>query len=279
MGQRPGLSAFLTNLDPKRVALMTVKERIIVALDVDSLEKARPLVVELADSVGCFKIGLELLTAVGAPQAVGYVRSLGGDVFLDGKFKDIPNTIAGAVRAAVQLGVRMFNLHCDSGPEAMRTARRVVDELIPEGDRPLVLGVTLLTSLDYSDLVKMRICKEWNIADPQEKKELEEGMVGGYVKNLAWLAQECGLDGVIASPREIQAIRGYCQPNFLVITPGVRPEWAAVGDQKRVMTPAEAIKAGADALVIGRPITQPPAEIGGPVEAVKLIADEIAGAL
>ncbi len=259
---------------------MEAKDRIIVALDVDNLDKAKSLVESLAPHVGCFKVGLELLTAVGAPKVVEFVHSLGGQVFYDGKFKDIPNTVAGVSKVVAKMGVKMFNVHCLGGSAMMKAAKHAVEEVCGNEKRPVILGVTLLTSLNYKDLVEMGIFDELDIVDCEEKAQIEQDRIERLaVRHLAWLAQECGLDGVIASPKEIEAIRNYCQPGFLVVTPGVRPLWAAADDQKRIMTPAEAIKAGADYLVIGRPITKPPAEIGTPVDATKKIAKEIASAL
>lgn len=262
--------------------LKEAKERIIVALDVDSLDKARSLVEDLAPHVGCFKVGLELITSVGGPQVVDFIHSLGGQVFYDGKFKDIPNTVAGASRAVAKLGVKMFNIHCLGGSAMMKAARQATEEVSQAQNKPqpLILGVTLLTSLSYEDLVELGIYDELNIADPEELAQLKKERIERLAVNaLAWLAQENGLDGVIASPQEIEAIRRYCQPEFLVVTPGIRPEWAVAGDQKRIMTPGKAIKAGADYLVIGRPITKPPEEIGTPVDAAKKIAEEIAEAI
>ncbi len=274
---------------------MEPREKIIVALDVDSVQKATVLVRQLAPYVGAFKIGLEFINSMlasliveeisVATQRLFEIRTLfmllDGKVFWDGKFKDIPATIAGATKAVARINIKMFNVHCFGGPAMMKKAREVADEVAKSqsGHRPLILGVTLLTSLDYQDLVEMRLMENLNIADPKELADIKGGRIKSLVQNLARLAQENGLDGAIASPQEIQAIREYCQPEFLVITPGVRPLWAATGDQKRVMTPGEAIKAGASYLVIGRPITQPPAEIGGPVEAAKRIAEEIGTAL
>ena len=260
----------------------TTKDRIIVALDVDNLDKALGLVKQLHPHVGCFKAGLELLTSEGAPTVVRAIREAGGKVFFDGKFKDIPNTIAGATRAVTKLGVDAFNVHCLGGAAMMKAARQAAEETAKAQGRPrpLIWGVTILTSLDYSDLVQLGFYEELNIADPKELAEVKRQRIERLVAHqLAWLTQKSGLDGVIASPQEIKAIREYCQPEFQVVTPGVRPLWAATGDQKRVMTPGEAIKAGASYLVIGRPITQPPTEIGGPVEAAKKIAEEIEAAL
>lgn len=261
---------------------MEARDRIIVALDVPTIGSAMGLVEKLRPHVGYFKVGLELLTSEGAPKVVRAVKEAGGKVFFDGKFKDIPNTIAGASRVVVNLGADMFNVHCLGGAAMMKAARQAADETAKTKSvpRPIILGVTILTSLDYSDLVQLGFYEELNIADEAELAVIKRSRIERLVSHqLAWLAQESGLDGVIASPQEIKAIREYTQPEFLVVTPGVRPLWAAVGDQKRVMTPNEAIKAGADYLVIGRPITQPPAEIGTPVDAAKKIAEEIAAAI
>jgi len=261
---------------------MSAKERIIVALDVSTREKALELVELLSPYVGYFKLGLEVLTSIGAPTIVQDLQAAGGKIFFDGKFMDIPNTVAGASAAVTKLGVDMFNVHCFGSLEMMKAARNAADEAAQAMGKkaPIILGVTLLTSLNYHDLVLMGIYEDLNIADPRELEEVKRTRIERLVGHqLAWLAQKARLDGVIASPQEIQVIRSYTQPDFLKVTPGVRPVWAATGDQKRVMTPAEAIKAGANYLVIGRPITQPPPEIDGPVEAAKRIAEEIAKVL
>jgi len=223
--------------------------------------------------------GLEFLTSVGAPQAVDFVHNLGGRVFLDGKFMDIPNTVAGASRAAAKMTVEIFNVLCLGGGVMMMAARRAVDEAVLPGNRPLILGVTILTSLNYDDLKRLGFREKFILENSHSVEELKEDHIKKLVVQLAQLAQASGLDGVIASAKEIEAIRSVCRPDFMVVTPGIRPEWAAVGDQKRVMTPGEAIKAGADYLVIGRPILKPPEEIGSPVEAAKRIAEEIDSAL
>lgn len=260
---------------------MEPKDRLICALDVPSLEEAKPLAETLVPYVGCSKVGLELATAVGAPAAISCVRDVGGTVFYDGKFMDIPNTVAGAARAVTTLGVRMFNVHCLGGPAMMRAALVAATDVAEKKEgltksRPLILGVTILTSLDYDDLVKLGVMDRLNIDDPNERAGIQRDRLERLaVRHLAWLAQETGLDEVIASPQEIKAIREYCQPELLVVTPGVRPAWAAAGDQKRVMTPEEAIAAGADYLVVGRPLTRPPREIGSVADAAKRILDEI----
>ncbi|MBF0465599.1 MAG: orotidine-5'-phosphate decarboxylase [Nitrospirae bacterium] len=235
---------------------MDVKDRIIVALDVDSLDKAKTLVESLAPYVGCFKVGLELLTAVGAPQVVEFVHSLGGQVFYDGKFNDIPNTIGSATKAVAGLNVRMFTVHASAGVEAMMSA-------VANKGTSLVLAVTVLTSLGESNAHLI-------FGGPYKAKVLQ----------LARDACLAGCDGIICSPQELELLGLQKELNGLMtITPGVRPKWASAGDQKRIMTPSEAIKAGATALVIGRPITKPPTLVGSPVDAVKRIAEEISAVL
>ncbi|WP_298820909.1 orotidine-5'-phosphate decarboxylase [Chloroflexus sp.] len=237
---------------------LSPRERILVALDTSDLDTAVKLVSQLRDQVGGFKVGLELCTALGAPQVVAAIAEAGGSLFLDLKLHDIPNTIAGAARAVCALGpqVRMLTLHC-AGGSAMLRAAVTAAQAMPH--RPLLLGVTVLTSLDAEALTS-----ELQIASP----------VTDYVVHLARMAQQCGLDGVVASPQEVSAIRAAC-PDLRIITPGIRPHWAAVGDQRRVLTPVDALRAGADYLVIGRPITNPSPEVGDPVTAVTRIVAEI----
>lgn len=241
------------------------KERIIVALDVATESEAIKLVTELREHVGLFKIGLELLSSAGV-DIVRKVIDLGGKVFLDGKFNDIPNTVAGASRAVTRLGVKMFNVHAMGGLEMMKLAVQAAKEEADRLDteRPLVLAVTILTSID-----QRAMNEELRIAEDVETQ----------VAHLSKLADKAGLDGVIASPHEIEAILRSVSREMLIVTPGIRPSWAAAQDQKRIMTPAEAIFKGASYLVIGRPITMPPSEIGTPVEAARLVEEEVAAAL
>jgi orotidine-5'-phosphate decarboxylase len=228
--------------------------KIIVALDVNSLEKAKPLIEMLAPHVMCFKVGLELLTAEGAPNVIKTVHSLGGEVFFDGKFDDIPNTIAGAVKALAMFNVKMFNVHASAGIEAMMAAVNNAEA------HTLVLAVTVLTSFEENNAFL-------TFGAPSKAK----------VMQFARDAKIAGCGGIICSPQELELLGKQTELlDLKKITPGVRPLWAAVGDQKRIMTPAEAIKAGAYALVIGRPITKPPTEIGTPLDAVKRIEEEIA---
>ena len=222
---------------------MESRERVVVALDVDTADKAIALVELLKDNVGAFKIGLELVNAAGLGVFEAVRKSGGAKIFYDSKFHDIPNTVAGASRAAARLGVWMFNVHCAGGVAMMKAAKdAAVEESAKLGvNPPLVIGVTVLTSIDQQVLnEEMRVA----------------GSVTDQVVHMAKLAKEAGLDGVVASPYEIELIRAACGPGFVIVTPGVRPIGADIGDQKRVMTPKEAVAKGADYLVIGRPITK-----------------------
>lgn len=230
------------------------KNKIIFALDLDRLSEIDRWAELLAHKVGMFKVGKELFTTAG-PAAVEAVKRHGGEVFLDLKYHDIPNTVAQAMLAAGRLGVKLANLHALGGPEMMEQAATAVRKQFTDAERPRLLAVTILTSSTQETLQAV------GIEQPVEQ----------MVVRLARLAKESGMDGVVASPLEIQAIRAACGPDFLIVTPGVRPAFAAVDDQKRIMTPAEAVKAGADYLVIGRPI----AKAADPVQAAELIVDEI----
>jgi orotidine-5'-phosphate decarboxylase len=247
------------------------KKRIIVALDVDSVYKAKMLVTQLTPHVGYFKIGLELiysmlaslLTAKDEEEAVHTLNeirelfdAIKDQTFLDTKLDDIPNTVAGATKAIARIGTKIFNVHASAGPEAVKQA------VANKGDA-VVLGVTVLTSHNEESCVS-------TFGDKPGPKVIQ------FAKMLA----EVGANGIVCSPQELRLLAQHPElAKLKKVVPGVRPEWAAVGDQKRVMTPAEAILAGADFLVIGRPITQPPKEIGGPVEAAQKIAEEIKKAL
>ncbi len=226
---------------PRSSSRSAVHRRIIFALDVATLEEVRHFVGLLKDRVGLFKVGLELFTAYG-PRAVREVQKAGGDVFLDLKLHDIPNTVARAAEEAVKLGVPMFNLHAAGGVEMMQATvqrcRHLAEEL--NRPRPIILAVTLLTSLDETNL------REIGWIGPTSER----------VAHLATLAQKAGVDGVVASPQEIVPIRQRCRFPFVIVTPGIRPVFSATtqDDQKRVMTAKEAISAGADYIVVGRPV-------------------------
>ncbi|PLX81694.1 MAG: orotidine-5'-phosphate decarboxylase [Desulfuromonas sp.] len=236
------------------------RKRLIFALDVDNFEDAEQWVKRLSEKVGVFKVGKQLFTRCG-PEVVHMVRGEGGEVFLDLKYHDIPNTVAKAGAEACRLGVRMFNVHALGGREMMEKTVAEVDALFPRGskDRPLLLAVTILTSSTEQTLCEAGI----------------ERPVVEMVPRLARLAREAGMDGVVASPREVELIRQACGGDFVIVTPGVRPAFAALDDQKRVTTPAEAIAAGADYLVVGRPISA----AADPVEAADRILEEMASAL
>jgi orotidine-5'-phosphate decarboxylase len=225
---------------------------LIVALDVGDLASAAALVEQLYPTVTLFKVGLQLFTAEG-PRAVEAVRQRGGAVFLDLKLHDIPNTVAGAVREAARLGVAMCTLHASGGRLMLQAAAQAV---AGSGSAMRLLAVTVLTSLD--------------------SRGLEEAVgstldVTAQVVRLASLAREAGLDGVVASPHEIGVLRAVLGPSMHLVIPGIRPAWAAADDQRRVMTPHEAAVAGADYLVIGRPITA----AADPVQATGRILDEL----
>ena len=219
----------------------SMRERLIVALDLDDLEAATELVRSLAREVGMFKIGKQLFTHAG-PQAVRLIQSLGGEIFLDLKFHDIPNTVAKAAIEATRLGVKMFNVHASGSLEMMRLTVKEVERVSRQQKlrRPIMLGVTVLTSLGQEDLQRLGV--EHKIAD--------------QVVRLALLTKEAGMDGVVASPHEVADIRQACGQRFVIVTPGIRPADTQRNDQQRVMTPADAVRAGVDYIVVGRPILE-----------------------
>ena len=232
------------------------RDRVVFAMDVAHFEDAQRFVRLLRNRIGLFKVGKQLFTHAG-PKVLDMIRQHGQRAFLDLKFHDIPNTVAKASQEATRLEVAMFNVHALGGLEMMKAAVQATRDKAKElGTRkPLLLGVTVLTSLDDQSLRQVGI----------------EGSVEEAVSRLARLAVEAGMDGVVASPREIGLIRKACGQDFVVVTPGVRPATVAQDDQRRVLTPGDAIKAGADYLVIGRPIQHAP----DPVEAVERIVEEI----
>ena len=230
------------------------RRKIIFALDVDTMDEVEKWAGLLADRVGMFKVGKQLYTSCG-PQTVREVRERGGEVFLDLKYHDIPNTVAMATLAAARMGVTLCNLHALGGYEMMAATRGALEKEFPGGGRPKVLAVTILTSSTAETLQGVGI----NLP------------VSEMVVKLARLAKSAGIDGVVASPLEVSLIREACGDDFLIVTPGVRPSFAAMDDQKRIMTPVDAVKAGADYLVIGRPI----AAAADPLAACEAIIDEM----
>ena len=238
---------------------MRKMERLIVALDVSSLKEALKLVKTLSKYVKIFKVGKELFTSAG-PEVIKMVHAHKCQVFLDLKFHDIPNTVGAACEAAARMRVFMMNVHALGGKQMLFQAVQSLHKLAEKNKkikRPLLLGVTVLTSMKDQDLAEVGIYKK----------------VAEEVRDLALLSKACGLDGVVASGQEIEIIRKALGPDFIIVTPGVRPLWAAHGDQKRIITPKEAIKKGASFIVVGRPITQDK----DPRNAAKKILEEING--
>lgn len=238
-----------------------LSDKVIVALDVATFDEAFALLGQLSDGATWFKVGNQLFTSVG-PDIVREIKGRGKKLFLDLKFHDIPNTVARASEAATELGVDMFNIHVSGGMKMMRDAAEAVKSKAFELgiEKPIVLGVTILTSIDAPTLEEIF----------GSVKSLQEQIV-----YMAKLAQSAGLDGVVASPQEIRPIRKACGDDFVIVTPGVRPKWASVDDQKRIMTPSEAVRAGVSHMVIGRPIRQ----ASEPAKALERILQELAESL
>ena len=234
--------------DPIEVA----RKRLIVALDVPDAQAATGLVDRLEDQCLWFKVGLELFTAAG-PAVVEALAARGYSVFLDLKFHDIPNTVAGAVRSAAALGARMMTVHAAGGPAMLAAASAALDGV---ADAPQLLAVTVLTSMDAA----------------QMKAAGVERAPGAQVELLARMGFEAGIRGFVCSPKEVAVLRGLTGPEGVLVVPGIRPAGADAGDQKRLATPADALKAGASYLVVGRPITQAP----NPAKAVEAILEEMA---
>ncbi|OHU88062.1 MULTISPECIES: orotidine-5'-phosphate decarboxylase [Pseudoalteromonas] len=230
----------------------TDSKKVLIALDYDDKQAALTFVKQLSPSLCRLKVGKEMFTYFG-PEFVKELVELGFDVFLDLKFHDIPNTVAKAVTAAAELGVWMVNVHASGGLEMMQKAKGA---LAKYGDKaPLLIAVTVLTSMDQGQLLRLGIEKT-----PQEQ-----------VVYLAKLAKEAGLDGVVCSAQEAQLLKSQLGEEFKLVTPGIRPAGSEAGDQKRIMTPQKAVEAGSDYLVIGRPITQ----ADNPLETLKEINKSI----
>ena len=209
---------------------------VFVALDTPSLERAMALASSVRPHVGGLKLGLEFFSSNG-PGGVAAMAELGLPIFLDVKFHDIPNTVSRALRAVADLGLTLITIHASGGPAMLRAAREALAEVEP---RPRLVAVTVLTSLDDHDLPSIG----------------HYGPALALAERLGGLALDCGLDGVVCSPAEVTSLRDRCGEDFALVVPGVRPAGSAADDQKRVTTPREALEAGANAIVIGRPITQ-----------------------
>jgi len=238
------------------MATADTASRLLCAIDTVDQAQAIQLAQSLKGVVGGVKLGLEFFAANGA-AGLAQVAESGQPVFLDLKFNDIPNTVAGAVRAAAAAKPFMMTVHAAGGPAmlrgAMAAAFRAADHA---GHRPRIVAVTVLTSFDEDDLASVGM----------------QGPITDQVRRLADLAQRSGLDGVVASAHEIEALRAQCGPDFLLVVPGIRPAWSSADDQKRVIAPSEALRKGADFLVVGRPITS----ASEPVDAARRIAEEMA---
>jgi orotidine-5'-phosphate decarboxylase len=233
--------------------------QILLAIDTTDVATARAQAAATRGAVGGIKLGLEFFAAHG-PQGVRTVAVDDVPLFLDLKLHDIPNTVAGAVRAVTPLRPTLLTVHAGGGGAMLRAARDAAGEAAAKtgNSRPRIVGVTVLTSLAEGDMDAIG----------------QRGPIADQARRLAGLAQSCGLDGVVCSPHEIAALRAECGDGFLLVVPGIRPTWAAAGDQKRVMTPAEAARLGADYLVIGRPITAD----DDPAAAARRIAAEVVAA-
>jgi orotidine-5'-phosphate decarboxylase len=234
------------------------RRKIILALDVPAYDDAVGIVDRFKDSIDVFKVGLELYTAAG-PAIINEIHKRGRKVFLDLKFHDIPTTVAKAGIAAARLGVFMFNVHASGGLDMMKKCRDdVINICLRENlDRPRIIGVTVLTSMAPETL--------------RDELGIQHSL-NTHVRHLAGLSLRAGLDGVVASGREAAMIRNHCGGKFLIVTPGIRPSWTPADDQWRTMTPKEAVKEGADFLVMGRAILNQ----SDPLKAIELIRKEIA---
>jgi orotidine-5'-phosphate decarboxylase len=249
---RPSFGPVLTaQIDPFNEA----RKRLIVALDVPSAQAAADLVNRLERTCEWFKVGMELFVAAG-PQVLEPLVARGHSVFLDLKFCDIPNTVAGAVRSAAALGVRMITVHASGGPAMLTAAREALKDF---KNPPDLLAVTMLTSMDQEQASAVGLDRT-----PREQVAL-----------LARMGVSAGICGFVCSPQEVQVVRAITGPEAVLVTPGIRPAGAQIGDQKRVATPAEALRHGANYLVVGRPITH----ASDPAEAAEAILNEMAEAL
>lgn len=234
-----------------------IKEKLVLALDVEDIEVAKKLVDETSNYIGCYKVGLQLFCGYGL-EIVNYIKEKNSNFFLDVKLHDIPNTVEKASYNVIKNGANFFNVHATGGIEMMRAARKGADEASKKYNkkRPIILAVTVLTSISQEVLTN----------ELSNSKSVED-----YVIQLAKNAQKAGLDGVVASAQELKAIKKELGPDFKVLTPGIRPSWSVKDDQKRIATPSSAIKDGADYIVLGRAVTK----ADNKIEALEKIYKEI----
>lgn len=247
----------MQKVEESKMTELKGKDRLIVALDVPTMFDALKLVDELRDEVGMFKVGLELFTHCGT-KLLEELKKLEAPVFFDGKFHDIPNTVAAASREIGGRGVQMFNVHAQGGSEMIKAAQKAAHEAADAAkvQRPILLAVTVLTSISQETLTN-----DLGISDK----------VDDVVARYAALAKASGADGVVASAKEVPIIRSKVGKDFVIVTPGIRPTWASEDDQKRIVTPKDAVELGTDYVVVGRPITR----AKDMKDAAKRIADEL----
>ena len=243
----------------KETISQEIRKKLVLALDVESIDEAKKLVDELSPYIGTFKVGLQLFCGYGL-EIVDYIKEKNSDFFLDVKLHDIPNTVEKASFNVIKNGANFFNVHATGGIEMMKAAKRGAMAAAEKYNKkkPLVLAVTVLTSINQETLSN----------ELSNKKSVEE-----FVIQLAKNAREAGLDGVVASAKELKAIKREVGEDFIVLTPGIRPAWSAVNDQQRIATPSSAIKDGADFIVLGRAVTS----ASDKIEAIKKIYEEIQG--
>ena len=259
---------------------MEVKDRLILASDLENLDEVLRLVRELKSYIGFFEVGVRLAANEGLPKAVRAIKKAGGDVFCDQKIIDIPRDAAGAAKAQVKCGADIITVECIGGRTMLEAVVHAAKEeaVFRKTKSPLIFGVTpVLSTLEYRDFVEMGILPKLTIDNIRNIATAEENLVNQLAKSAALLAQECGLDGVVAASSQIATLRQCLGNDFLIAATGIRPRWRRVrkGDHKKTITAGEAIKRGANYVIHGDTIINPPPEIGNPVEAVKKIIKEI----
>lgn len=259
-------------------------DRVTVALDVDSLFAVDAILRTLAGRVRRYKISPQLINVVGLENPVRIIRNHGAEAFYDGSFLDTPDAVERLALQALESGVTAFSVQISGGREVMRVAKDAVTQYVSRSgstvtSRPRIYGLTLLTSLGYDDLVDLGVFPDYEHPDAKVEARIRQERITRFVVRWARFAQNFGLDGVIASPREAAAIRTACEPSFRIVAPSIRPDGFDLDDQDRWATPTFAVRVGVDELIIGRPITNPPFYIGGPPNALRLVEIEIQQAL
>lgn len=259
---------------------MELKDRLILASDLENLDEVLRLVKELKSYIGFFEVGVKLATNEGLPKAVKAIKKAGGDVFCDQKIIDIARDAAGAVRAQVKCGADIITVECIGGRKMLEAVVCAVkkEAALRKIKPPLIFGVTpVLSTLEYEDFVEIGILPRLTIDNIKNITTVEEDLINQLAKSAALLAQGCGCDGVVASPPQITILRHSLGNDFLIAATGIRPRWKNIrkGDHRKTITAGEAIRRGANYVIHGDTIINPPPEIGNPVEAVKKIIKEI----